>query len=263
MEMLSRHVPAWSVAASLLVFACAGCCMTGAYYESGVLCDSACGFQDCDCGSCSPGACAGHGCDYPSGPHESCGYAGGGECQLCLKGKPHQLKGCNYTGYGCGWRTWDLLGWMACGKWTDHWCSGCGDVYVGDYISHPPDCCDPCDCFGNWTGRRAPFAHPYDPRAHGGVMYGEGMVEGPYYEGPYGAYTEGPFTEGTYVEGSYTESPPRAVPQSAKPRAPRSSVVTSRSGSAARSTRAPSRLRPTSVPARALPRRPASGSSTR
>ena len=34
------------------------------------------------------------------------------------------------------------------------WCAnGCGEVYVGEWISDPPDCCDPCDeYYGCWTG---------------------------------------------------------------------------------------------------------------
>jgi hypothetical protein len=30
---------------------------------------------------------------------------------------------------------------------------GCGEVYLGEWISDPPDCVDPCDtCYGQWTG---------------------------------------------------------------------------------------------------------------
>jgi len=30
---------------------------------------------------------------------------------------------------------------------------GCGEIYLGEWISDPPDCCDPCDqCTGCWTG---------------------------------------------------------------------------------------------------------------
>jgi len=33
-----------------------------------------------------------------------------------------------------------------CGK-------GCGEIYWGEWISDPPDCCDPCDqCYGCYTG---------------------------------------------------------------------------------------------------------------
>ncbi len=29
---------------------------------------------------------------------------------------------------------------------------GCGEVYWDEWLSDPPDCCDPCDDCGNWTG---------------------------------------------------------------------------------------------------------------
>ena len=36
----------------------------------------------------------------------------------------------------------------------DVWsCSGCGERYYGDWYSDPPDCHDPCDRCGNFTGR--------------------------------------------------------------------------------------------------------------
>lgn len=34
-----------------------------------------------------------------------------------------------------------------CGK-------GCGEIYLGEWISDPPDCCDPCDNCGNWIGHQ-------------------------------------------------------------------------------------------------------------
>ena len=33
-------------------------------------------------------------------------------------------------------------------------CAGCGDVYWGEWMSDPPDACDPCDGCGNWIGPR-------------------------------------------------------------------------------------------------------------
>lgn len=30
--------------------------------------------------------------------------------------------------------------------------TGCGERYYDEWISDPPDCCDPCDNCGNWTG---------------------------------------------------------------------------------------------------------------
>lgn len=35
-------------------------------------------------------------------------------------------------------------------------CSGCpGDIYWNEWFSDPPNCSDPCDRCGNWTGVRA------------------------------------------------------------------------------------------------------------
>jgi hypothetical protein len=61
-------------------------------------------------------------------------------------------------------------------------CSGCGcdgEVYWSEWHNDPPRCCDPCDCYGNWTGPgngpyRAPYAHAYSPEtfAGGGQMSG-------------------------------------------------------------------------------------------
>jgi len=34
------------------------------------------------------------------------------------------------------------------------WCGpSCGERYWGDFYSDPPDIWDPCDCYGNYTGR--------------------------------------------------------------------------------------------------------------
>jgi hypothetical protein len=45
----------------------------------------------------------------------------------------------------------DCVKYGACG--CVHGCeAGCGEVYCGDWVSAPPDYCDPCDCYGNWTG---------------------------------------------------------------------------------------------------------------
>ena len=40
-------------------------------------------------------------------------------------------------------------------KMVNHntWCGcGCGERYWGDWCGDPPDCCEPCDRCGNWTG---------------------------------------------------------------------------------------------------------------
>jgi hypothetical protein len=30
--------------------------------------------------------------------------------------------------------------------------TGCGEIYWDEWLSDPPDCCDPCDDCGNWVG---------------------------------------------------------------------------------------------------------------
>jgi hypothetical protein len=57
--------------------------------------------------------------------------------------------------------------------------SGCGcseEVYWSEWHNDPPRCCDPCDCYGNWTGPgngpyRAPYAHAYAPHGYAGHGY--------------------------------------------------------------------------------------------
>ena len=39
-----------------------------------------------------------------------------------------------------------------CTKKTLGCCSGCGDVYVDEWVSDPPQPCDPCDNCGTWVG---------------------------------------------------------------------------------------------------------------
>jgi hypothetical protein len=39
-----------------------------------------------------------------------------------------------------------------------HWCGpSCGECYWSEWFNDPPDCCDPCDCYGNYAG---PKYHP-------------------------------------------------------------------------------------------------------
>ncbi len=45
---------------------------------------------------------------------------------------------------GCG-----LVGQCYPRKFCD---SGCGELYISDWHNYPPDCQDPCDCHGNYTG---------------------------------------------------------------------------------------------------------------
>jgi hypothetical protein len=66
-----------------------------------------------------------------------------------------------------------------CGGCCD--CGGCSsELYWSEWHNDPPQCCDPCDCHGNWigpaAGYRAPYAHPYAPTA-GAYAKGNGSVQ--------------------------------------------------------------------------------------
>jgi hypothetical protein len=73
--------------------------------------------------------------------------------------------------FGCGWRTWDWLGYWSCGgSCADG--VGCGEIYRGDYASDPPACCDPCDGYGNFIGPGSGYRARYNPSDYvGGTPY--------------------------------------------------------------------------------------------
>jgi hypothetical protein len=79
------------------------------------------------------------------------GYLQGDGC--CQKG-PVQKGVCQEGCGGCdgGYRGNELLGALH----SYFWCSGgCGEVYLGEWLYDPPDCCDPCDdCYGMYVGPR-------------------------------------------------------------------------------------------------------------
>ncbi len=132
----------------------------------------ACGDCDDGCGTCGPmrrpicgPACAprraqvcaecGESCDGNCGRPcrraacrtcGSCGAACGDSCDPCA----------DPCGNGCYGRPWHrgplscLFAWLAPCRWWG--CSGCGDRYWGDFYNDPPDCWDPCDNYGNYTG---------------------------------------------------------------------------------------------------------------
>jgi len=245
-------MPARAIIALTLALGCtlltSGCSMSGAYCAGG-----GCGLEACGCGHCGEPTCGGGACGLsPSAPCDTGGCEQGdcGACHLCQRRGVPRLKGCNYTGYGCGWRTWNPIGWLFSCHPKDNWCSGCGDAYYGDYISEPPDCCDPCDCFGNWTGSRAPFAHPYDPWGNnpwGSNAWGnDAPVAGPgadlhyhrpHAPGPYdGQIIKGPVYDGP-MESYGSSSKRRPAPAGRQP----ASVLSSRSRQAVPSVGKPPR----------------------
>ncbi len=58
----------------------------------------------------------------------------------------------------------------------------CGERYWGDFYSDPPDCWDPCDCYGNYNGAECRAGNCRQERRvskHGGEYMDYGMSEGP------------------------------------------------------------------------------------
>ena len=160
-----------SLAVVLVAVASSGCCMNelsccppeccgDVGYDS---CGGGCGLGSCSksCGPSCGGGCAeqlqrsSYGCCDSGCQSDCCGAGLLDRWSRWHEGREH----CGYANHGCG----DFgdgccggsCGDAACGfNWCDLFGWGCGDVYLGDYHSHPPDCCDRCDCYANWIGRR-------------------------------------------------------------------------------------------------------------
>ena len=62
---------------------------------------------------------------------------------------------------GCCWRA--KAPWPAGLSWYG---PGCECVYWNEWFSHPPTCHDPCDCWGNFVGRKTAWVR------HGGPPMG-------------------------------------------------------------------------------------------
>jgi hypothetical protein len=89
--------------------------------------------------------------------------------------------------------------------------SGCGETYVGEWISTPPDCQDPC-CGNQWVGGARP-CRPFcwQPGALLGNMYGSRFCEGTESSAPCdcegafdGGYMDGTVVDEGYLDGSQT-----------------------------------------------------------
>jgi hypothetical protein len=158
------------------VFATSGCCCCCSPDGGcGTRCGGRYGLMDCLSGGrcCSPGGecgsscgrcgllddlgftCGGCGC-------QGCGASCGGGCSSCGS-RCSSSGGCGSLGDHCcgepfGGSVWSWL--TGCGRYPDESCGagsyhcgcGCGELYLGDWHSFPPRCCDPCDCYGNYTG---------------------------------------------------------------------------------------------------------------
>jgi hypothetical protein len=97
----------------------------------------------CCCTQTCGDPCGGPGCNTccfswprPIVWNGACNDCGPGPCEACSD--------CPQT---CGILPWFYRS-RICGK-------GCGEIYMGEWISDPPDCCDPCDpCHGCFTGQQ-------------------------------------------------------------------------------------------------------------
>ena len=132
------------------------CGCDAGYCEPSCGCHVGCGCGPvCDCGpvcACEP-TC---GCEPVCEPACGCGDGCGGGCDCCGPcdgrcGGCAPLGPCGWNGWGTDWQA-IRAGWVECcpllkpSMWgaCQSGCSGCGEVYVGEWISDPPACCDPC-----------------------------------------------------------------------------------------------------------------------
>lgn len=86
---------------------------------------------------------------------------------------------------------------------------GCGEVYIGEWISTPPDCCDPC-CGDQWVGGAVPsrpfcwqpgsllnlqrFSGRFDEGHDDGECCGDSVADSSYFD-------EG-YSDGGYIEST-------------------------------------------------------------
>lgn len=135
------------------------------------------------CGPCGGGLCPAAACDR--GPcADGCGSMGESDCgpgcwprsrRPCL---PPSGPKCGPACGPCGDPCCDPcqpqrgpLTWLFCLFTNDCWWGRtCGERYCGDWYNDPPDCSDPCDCCGNYTGGHV----------RGGYDGYSGYVEGAY-----------------------------------------------------------------------------------
>ncbi len=124
--------------------------------------------SDAGCGGCGV-------CDdcAPVDRDSSCDSACG-ECGGCRDA-------CGCGGPCCCCR---VFGWIGELLDPEAWCGGsCGEIYWGDFHGDPPDCRDPCDGCGNFTGVNIPGRTG-------------GCVDGGCSDGGFDGFTETPVRSG-------------------------------------------------------------------
>ena len=99
---------------------------------------------DCGCPTCG---CPDAFCGCPC-PEAACGCSSGG-CVDASCGCPDGCCG----GVSCGSAVVGPCPLLQCIRNALWGCTGCGsNTYCSEWHSEPPCACDPCDCYGNYSG---------------------------------------------------------------------------------------------------------------
>ncbi len=180
-------------------------CETACGCEVGCGCEPACGCSNeccldgrqfagkkytCECDSyvpycpCTGPDCCNTGCgcgtEVSCGCEPACGC--GSCCEPCCPPKSHQ---CCLKHVGFGHVCWEIVDcFTSCCKSS---CGCSGEVYWSEWHNDPPRCCDPCDCYGNFTGPgnkpyRAPYSRAYSPNVYAGGSAAQGVSQVQYVE---------------------------------------------------------------------------------
>jgi hypothetical protein len=170
---------------------------------TGPECCHTCCEPSCECGACCESCCT----------EPCCGCDSCCECGECCEPccPPHQE--CCAKHFGFGQLCWEVVDTVSC-------CCGCGggcgcssEVYWSEWHNDPPRCCDPCDCYGNWTGPsansyRAPYAHAYAPQGYSGDGYAATRHPSQQYA-PATGYARSSVKSGSYANSNVKRSAPR------------------------------------------------------
>ena len=104
------------------------------------------------CVFCPTSTCDQRYCTPTPGP--GCGPTCAGACEPACEPAcgPDSPAVCNQScppAPTCGPLTWVFGLFDRGGVWYG---DSCGETYYGHFAGDPPDCCDPCDRYGNYTG---------------------------------------------------------------------------------------------------------------